>query len=66
MKIKVGDFVQCGVYVLSKWCPTQKGIVVAQSPDGTVSDVDVMKHHGGRPWIHKESTAQLRPIKQGS
>ena len=58
--ILVGDRVRTGVFVLGAWQPMSIGDVVAQTPDGTVSDVDVMSLHGGQPWIHKEATSHLR------
>lgn len=58
--IKVGDMVRTGVYVNGEWRPSYSGRVVNMSFDGSVSDVDVMSHHGGRPWIHKEQTSHLR------
>lgn len=57
--IKVGDKVRTGVYVLGKWIPASIGVVVAQSFDGSVSDVDVMSLHGGAPWVRKEQTNHL-------
>ena len=59
-RIKIGDKVCTGVYVLNEWRPMQTGIVVAQSFDGSTSDVDVMSLHGGRPWVLKEATSHLR------
>ena len=58
--IKIGDKVQCGVYVLGEWKPTSPGIVVSQTSDGSVSGVDVMSLHGGAPWVRQEATSQLR------
>ena len=60
--VRIGDKVRTGVYVNGEWCQMQTGMVVAQSFDGSVSDVDIMSLHGGRPWVVKESTAQLRKI----
>lgn len=62
-EIKVGDMVRLGVYVLGEWRPSYTGRVVQQSSDGTVSHVDVMSHHGGRPWIHFEVTSHLRKLE---
>lgn len=61
--IKVGDMVQTGVYVLGEWRPSRSGRVVHLSPDGTVAQVDVMSHHGGRPWVHYEATSHLRKLE---
>ena len=58
--VKVGDRVRCGVYVGGEWRPLSLGVVVGQSFDGTVSDVDVMSLHGGAPWVRKEVTSHLR------
>lgn len=59
-KIRVGDKVRCGVHVCGEWVPTQLGIVVSQTFDGSVSGVDVMSMHGGAPWVQQEVTAHLR------
>lgn len=59
-EIRIGSRVRTGVYVNGEWHPSYSGIVVAQSPDGTVSDVDVGSLHECQPWIHKESTSHLR------
>ena len=64
MTIKVGDKVMTGVFVLGRFQPMSPGIVTAQTPDGTVSDVDVMSLHGGAPWIRKEATSHLQLIPQ--
>jgi hypothetical protein len=68
--IKVGDTVTTGVYVLGEWKGMQQGVVVSQSSDGSVSDVDVMSLHGGQPWIRKEVTSHLRratkPVSAGA
>lgn len=61
--IKVGDMVRMGVYVLGEWRPSYSGRVVRLSSDGTVADVDVMSHHGGRAWIHHEQTSHLRKLE---
>ena len=61
-EIKVGDMVQTGVYVLGEWRASYTGRVVQQSSDGTTSQVDVMSHHGGRPWVHFEDTCHLRKL----
>ena len=61
--IQIGDKVKTGVYVLNKWAPLYTGIVVDQSIDRSVSDVDVMSLHGGAPWIHKERTDHLRKVE---
>ena len=63
-EIRVGDMVQTGVYVHDEWRPSYSGRVVHLSPDGTVAQVDVMSHHGGRPWIHHEATSHLRKLDQ--
>jgi hypothetical protein len=60
MSIKVGDKVRTGVYVMGEWKPMASGFVVAQSCDGSVSDVDIGSLHGAAPWIHKEVTSHLR------
>lgn len=60
--IKVGDMVQTGVYVLGEWRGIYTGRVVQQSSDGTTCQVDVMSHHGGRPWVHFEATIHLRKL----
>jgi hypothetical protein len=60
--IKVGDKVQCGVYVLNEWRPMHSGFVVSQSSDGSISGVDIMSHHGGAPWVHQEQTSHLRKV----
>lgn len=60
--IKVGDKVQCGVYVLGEWKPTNIGIVVSQTSDGSVSGVDRMSLHGGAPWVVQEATSHLRAL----
>ena len=62
MSIRVGDKVQTGVYVFGEWKPMQTGFVVAQSFDGSTSDVDIMSHHGGAPWVIKEATHHLRLV----
>lgn len=61
-EIKVGDKVQCGVYVLGEWKPTNIGIVVSQTSDGSVSGVDRMSLHGGAPWVVQEATSHLRKL----
>lgn len=58
--IKVGDMVRMGVYVLGEWRPSYSGRVVGMSSDGSVSEVDVMSHHGGRPWVHLVETSHLQ------
>ena len=60
--IKIGDKVQCGVYVLGEWKPTNTGIVVSQTSDGSVSGVDRMSLHGGAPWVVQEATSHLRTL----
>lgn len=60
MAIRVGDRVRTGVYICGEWKPAFLGIVVDQSFDGTISSVDVMSLHGGRPRIHLETTSHLR------
>lgn len=64
MTIKIGDKVVTGVFVLGEFKPVYTGIVVAQTGDGTVSDVDVGSLHGCRPWIHKENTSHLRKVEE--
>lgn len=59
-RIKVGDRVRTGVYVAGKWRPMSIGIVVSQSNDGSVSNVDIMSLHGGAPWVTAERTDHLR------
>ena len=61
-RIKPGDMVRCGVYVNGEWKPMQSGRVVSQSSDGTISDVDIMSHHGGRAWVLPERTDHLRKM----
>lgn len=61
--IELGDKVKTGVYVLDEWKPMYTGIVVDQSFDRTISQVDVMSLHGGAPWIHAERTDHLRKIE---
>ena len=61
-RIKVGDMVRCGVYVCGEWKPSSSGRVVSQSADGSVSNVDIMSHHGGRPWVLPERTDHLRKL----
>jgi hypothetical protein len=60
MNIQVGDIVRTGVYVMGEWKPSYLGVVVSQSADGSVSDVDVGSIHKCAPWIHKTITSQLR------
>lgn len=60
MPIKIGDRVRCGVYVMGEWRPSSAGIVVSQTPDGTVCGVDIMSLHGGAPWVRQECTNHLR------
>ena len=62
MDIKIGDKVQTGVFIMDDFIEMYSGIVVGQSPDGTISDVDVMSLHGGAPWIKKEQTTHLRKM----
>jgi hypothetical protein len=62
-EIKVGDMVRTGVYVLGEWRSSYSGRVVRLSADGTTAEVDVMSHHGGRPWIHFEATSHLRKME---
>lgn len=62
-EIKVGDMVRTGVYVLGEWRPSYLGRVVRMSGDGSVSEVDVMGHHGGAPWIRLEQTSHLRKME---
>lgn len=62
-EIKVGDMVKTGVYVLGEWRGCYTGRVVQQSSDGSTSQVDVMSHHGGWPWIHFEVTSHLRKLE---
>ena len=61
-EIRVGDMVRTGVYVGGEWRPSYSGRVVRMSGDGTVAEVDVMSHHGGRPWVHFEATSHLRKM----
>ena len=61
--IQIGDKVKTGVYVLNKWVPMYTGVVVDQSIDGSISNVDVMRLHGGAPWIHKERTDHLCKVE---
>lgn len=61
-EIKVGDRVQCGVYVLGEWMPTAAGVVVSQTSDGSVSGVDRMSLRGGAPWVVQEATSHLRTL----
>jgi hypothetical protein len=61
--IQVGDKVKTGVYILNEWKPMYVGIVVDQSIDKTISQVDVMSLHGGAPWVHTERTDHLRKVK---
>lgn len=61
-EINVGDKVQIGVYICGEWRSCSTGVVVQMSPDGTVSQVDIMSLHGGRPWIVFEKTAHLHKI----
>lgn len=61
-EIRIGDKVRCGVYVGGEWRPSEMGIVVTQSFDRSVSGVDVMSLHGGRPWVRQEQTSHLRKI----
>lgn len=60
--IKIGDTVRTGVYVCGEWQPMSKGVVVSQSMDGSISHVDIMSLHGGRPWIQPERTDHLRKV----
>ena len=60
--MQIGDKVKTGVYVLNEWKPMHTGIVVEQSSDRTLSEVDIMSLHGGAPWIHTERTDHLRKI----
>ena len=62
-QIKVGSKVQCGVYVLGEYVPTCEGIVVKQSSDGSVSQVDVTSLHGDAHWLIWEATEHLRLVE---
>ena len=62
MTITIGSKVQCGVYVCGEFKPTHVGIVVSQTFDGSVSDVDIGSLHGCSPWIRKESTTHLQKV----
>lgn len=57
--MEIGDKVYTGVYVGRKYIKMSPGIIVDQSSDGSVSDVDIMSLHGGAPWIIKERTDHL-------
>lgn len=59
-RIKIGDKVQCGVFVCNEWQPTAVGIVVDKTSDGSCCAVDVMSLHGGAPWVRWEATTHLR------
>ena len=61
--IKVGDMVRTGVYVCGEWRACNSGQVVAQSQDGTVSQVDIGSPHGCAPWTYTEATSHLRKIE---
>jgi hypothetical protein len=65
-RIKIGDKVRSGVYVLGEWRPMHIGIVVSQTADGSVSGVDRMSLHGGAPWVVHEQTSHLRKIQMMS
>lgn len=62
-RITVGSKVQCGVYVLGEYVPTYAGVVVKQSSDGSVSQVDCGSLHGGAPWLVWEATEHLRLVE---
>ena len=61
--LKVGDMVRTGVHVCGDWLASNEGRIVAQSTDGSVSEIDVMSHRGGAPWIRFEATSDLRAIE---
>lgn len=63
-QINIGDKVQTGVYVLGEWRPVHVGIVVSQTYDKSVSSVDIMSLHGGKPWIVREDTSHLRKLQE--
>lgn len=62
--IKVGDMVQTGVYVAGEWRAGNRGRVIAQSFDGSVSQVDIGSPHGCAPWTYTEATNHLRKIEE--
>ena len=63
-EVKVGDMVETCVFVLGERIPMAHGRVVAIH--GGYCDVDVMSHHGGRPWIRQEMTHNLRIVERNT
>jgi hypothetical protein len=62
--IKIGDKVYTTVSVCGRIVRMSPGIVVEQTSDSSVSSVDVMSLHGGRPWIRLEATSNLIPFDE--
>lgn len=63
--MKIGDRVRTGVFVAGEWRPSSVGIVVAQSPDKTLAQVDIGSLHGAAPWLLWEQESHLRLEPEG-
>jgi hypothetical protein len=61
-EITVGDKVETAVFIGMERKPMSIGIVVSQSADKSLSDVDIMSLHGGAPWVVTEATIHLRKV----
>lgn len=57
---KIGDIVQCGVYVCNEYKRTCIGEVVQVSNDGSVCKVDKGSLHGCSPYYVYEASTDLR------
>ena len=57
------DRITVGSYVLGEYVPAYAGVVVKQSSDGSVSQVDCGSLHGGAPWLVWEATEHLRLVE---
>ena len=56
--MKIGDHVQCGVYVCNEFRATSRGIIV--SLHSGYAEVDIGSLHGCAPWILQQTFADLR------
>ena len=61
-EIKVGSFVQCGIYRGADFVPMAKGTIVKDR--NGYYEVDIMSHHGGAPWIVSYGYSEVKQIEQ--
>ncbi len=60
--ISIGDKVETAVFVGRERIPVNTGIVVNQSFDKSLSDVNIMSLYGGTPWVVTGVTCHLIKI----